>query len=117
MAAAVRARSRDTPDAKLRPEFYQVQKDVLFLYHLHKEVNMRALSNEEAFQLKVSLLSENLDALIHGICRVSVTRVDAFEFPDDLSKPLPERSKTADELTLDEQITDWAAEEEVLWAG
>ena len=40
---AVRGRNKGTPDQLLRDEFYRVQKDVVFLYHLHKQVNLQAL--------------------------------------------------------------------------
>src|SRR5680860_240167 len=43
LVAAVRARNKGTPDLRLRDQFYRVQKDVLFLYHLHNQVNLRAL--------------------------------------------------------------------------
>ena len=64
VVGAVRARNKGVPDAKLRGEFYRVQKDVLFLYHLHKQVNMRALMQEETCQLRLSLLTEKLRGII-----------------------------------------------------
>src|SRR5660397_196501 len=57
VVAAIRARNKGTPDSRLGDQFYRVQKDVLFLYHLHNQVNLQALQEEETLRLKVTLLS------------------------------------------------------------
>src|SRR5450756_390914 len=67
VVAAVRAQNKGKPDILLRDDFYRVQKDVTFLYHLHKQVNVQALQDEEALRLKVTLLSERLRGLIYRI--------------------------------------------------
>src|SRR5665811_2262978 len=92
VVAAIRARNKGTPDLRLGDQFYRVQKDVFFLYYLHNQVNLRALEEEEALRLKVTLLSEKLRSLIRRI---------------------PVREKTPDELDLDldEAIDAWPLEE------
>src|SRR5664279_4561489 len=65
VVAAVRARNKGTPDLRLRDQFYRVQKDVLFLYHLHNQVNLQALQEEEALHLRMELLNERLRSLIY----------------------------------------------------
>ena len=96
VVAAIRARNKGTPDSRLGDQFYRVQKDVFFLYYLHNQVNRRALEEEEALRLKVTLLSEKLRSLIRRI---------------------PVREKTPDELDLDldEAIDAWPGEEQMLW--
>jgi len=96
VVAAIRARNKGTPDSRLGDQFYRVQKDVFFLYYLHNQVNLRALEEEEALRLKVTLLSEKLRSLIRRI---------------------PVREKTPDELDLDldEAIDAWPGEEQMLW--
>jgi hypothetical protein len=116
VVAAVRARNKATPDAKLQDEFYRVQKDVLFLYHLHKQVNLRALLQEEAYQLKLSLIAEKLRAIVLIAYSVDRERVDNLECPEDLSHPLPKREKTRQELVLEEEILEWPSDEALLWA-
>jgi len=117
VVAAVRAQNKGTPDHLLRDEFYRVQKDVTFLYHLHKQVNVQALQDEEALRLKVTLLTEKLRSLIYRIWAHDSLRVERLQFPDDLSAPLPKRrhKKTAEEVDLNEAIAAWPGEEKMLW--
>jgi hypothetical protein len=117
VVAAVRARNKGTSDVLLRDEFYRVQKDVVFLYHLHKQVNMQALQDEEALRLKVTLLSEKLRGLIHRIWAIDALRLERLQFPGDLSAPLPKRrrKKTTEEVDLNEAIDAWPGEELMLW--
>lgn len=115
VVAAVRARNKGTRDEDLRDDFYRVQKDLLFLYHVHKQLNMRAIQEEEARRLKVQMLGDKLEGLINHICLSGIARLKGFEFPNDLAAPLPERTKTKDELSLDEEILDWPTKEMSLW--
>ena len=117
VVAAVRNQNKGQRDEFLRDEFYQVQRDVLFLYHLHKQVNMRALQDEEALRLKLALLAQSLRALIHRVWAFDSARLDHFEFPEDLSKPLPRRKgrKSEEELELEEALSAWPREEQMLW--
>jgi hypothetical protein len=114
---AVRAQNKGTSDALLRDEFYRVQKDVTFLYHLHKQVNVQALQDEEALRLKVTLLSEKLRSLIYRVWAIDALRVERLQFPDDMSAPRPKRrrKKMKDELDLAEAIAAWPVEEQMLW--
>ena len=60
-------------------QFYRVQKDVLFLYFLHKQVEMRALMDHEAIQLRVVILIKEIRALInekHALDQMRLDRVD-----------------------------------------
>ena len=119
VVAAVRARNKGTPDLRLRDQFYRVQKDVLFLYHLHNQVNLRALEEEEALRLKVTLLSEKLRSLIRCIPVHDALRRERLPLPEDAGAPPPKGGgkKTKDELdlALDEAIAAWPGEEEMLW--
>src|SRR5665811_811155 len=117
VVAAVRAQNKGTSDALLRDELYRVQKDVTFLYHLHKQVNLQALQDEEALRLKVTLLAEKLRSLIHRIWAIDALRLERLQFPDDLSAPPPKRrrKKTNEDLDLVEVIAAWSGEEQLLW--
>ena len=61
---AVRARNKGVKDKRLRDQFYQVQKDVLFLYHLQKEPEMWAAMEKEAIHLHAVILLKDLRALM-----------------------------------------------------
>ena len=115
VVAAVRARNKGTRNEDLRNEFYRAQKDVLFLYQIHKQLNMRAIQEEEARELKVQMLVEKLKGLIDHVYLCDMARLKGFEFPQDLSSPLPERTKTKHELSLNEEILSWPREEMLLW--
>jgi len=117
VVAAVRARNKGRPDVLLRDEFYRVQKDVTFLYHLHKQVNLQALQDEEALRLKVTLLTERLRSLIYRIWALDALRLEQLPFPDDTCAPRPKRrrKKMKDDLDLDGAIAAWPGEEQLLW--
>lgn len=79
VVGAVRARNKGVPDIKLRPQFYRVQKDVLFLYFLHTQVETAAVLNHEGIQLRVVILIKEIRALIsekHGLDQMRLERVD-----------------------------------------
>lgn len=61
---AVRARNKGVKDELLREQFYSVQKDVLFLYHLQKEAEMWAAMEKEPTHLLGVILIKDLRALI-----------------------------------------------------
>jgi hypothetical protein len=61
---AVRSRNKGVKDELLRDQFLSVQKDVLFLYHLHKEVEMWAAMEKEAAHLLGVILIKDLHALM-----------------------------------------------------
>jgi len=117
VVAAVKDKHKGQRDELLRDEFYQVQRDVLFLYHLHTQVNQRALQNEEALRLKMALLAQGLRGIINRIWDIDTERLHRFEFPEDLSKPLPKRrgKKTTKELDLEVELSAWMRDEKVLW--
>jgi hypothetical protein len=114
VVAAVRARNKGRPDDSLRAEFHRVQRDVLFLYELHKQMNVRALLDQEALRLRLSLLGEKLRGLVYRVHATDSDRLERFEFPDDLTRALPERVKTKDELDLEEELAAWPVEAEIL---
>jgi hypothetical protein len=64
VVAAIRGRHKHVPDLTLRPEFYRAQKEVLFLYYLHEQVNLRFLADKEALALRVVLLIREMRLLI-----------------------------------------------------
>jgi hypothetical protein len=49
------------------------------------------------------------------IYAVDSERMERFKFPEDLSRPLPERSLAPRELDLEAEIPAWLAEEQSLW--
>ncbi|MBN1321151.1 MAG: hypothetical protein JXA87_09960 [Thermoleophilia bacterium] len=115
VVAAVRAANPGVKDEYLREEFYRVQKDVLFLFHLHSRLNMRVMQEEETRRLALDLLSERLHGLILSVYAVDLGRLDGFTFPPDLSRPLAPRRKADHELALEEQLAAWPREEALLW--
>jgi hypothetical protein len=115
VVAAVRARNKGTPDEDLRGEFYRAHKDMFFLYEIHEQLNRQAIQEQEVRQLKVQILGDKLKALINHFHFCNIARLKGFKFPDDLSTPLPERTKPKDELSLDEEILAWPREEMLLW--
>ena len=117
VVAAVRARNKGTPDLRLRDQFYRVQKDVLFLYHLHNQVNLQALQEEEALHLRMELLNERLRSLIYHVAVVDGRRLEGLKLPDEVPAPRPRRrrrKKTTEEAELDQALTSWSAEEALL---
>ena len=110
VVATVRARNKGRKDDELRGDFYQVQKDVLFFHHIHKEVNLRAAMNDEARLLKLRLATATLRTLVNEVHDVDQARLRDFQFPEDLSKPLPPRTKTDREFALEERLSSWATE-------
>jgi hypothetical protein len=115
VVAAVRARNKRVPDHQLRDQFYRVQKDVLFLFHLHCQVNEHAFETEEARQLRFQLLGERLRTIIFRIYGVDRDRLEDFTLPRDL-RSSRRRKKTQEETALDNDICDWPLEETLLWA-
>lgn len=115
VVAAVRARNKGKPEILFRREIYQVQKDLLFLYHLHTQLNLRAVEEEETWRLGLALLTERLRGLVREVCRVDQSRLEGFEFPEDLRKKRRKHKKTAEEMKLEDQLRAWAEEESGLW--
>jgi len=115
VAGAVRAKSKRVPDQKLRSELHRAEKSVLFLYQLHKQLNLRAIASEEVHALKVSLLSEKLRNLAGEVYAVDMARLERFSLPEDLTRPRRKRKKTEDELSLEKRLADWSREERLFW--
>jgi len=115
VVGAVRAKSKRVPDQKLRPELHRVEKSVLFLYQLHKQLNLRAIAAEEVHALKVTLLREKLRNLAGEVYGVDMARLERFSLPEDLTRPGRKRRKTKDELSLEKRIADWSREERIFW--
>jgi hypothetical protein len=61
---AVRARHKGVKDERLRDQFYQVQKDLLLLYHLQKEPEMWAAMEKEPIHLHGVILLADLRVLM-----------------------------------------------------
>ena len=68
-------------------------------------------------RLKVTLLSEKLRGLIYRVWAIDALRLERFQFPDDMSAPLPKRrrKKMKEDLDLDGAIAAWPSEEQMLW--
>ncbi len=116
VVAAVRRKNKGTPDLRLREQFYRVQKDTLFLYHLHKQVNLQALQEEEALHLRLELLNERLRSLIYHIAVVDGRRLEALKLPDEVraAPPRRRRKKSTEEIELEGALAAWSAEEMLL---
>jgi len=80
VVAAVRRQHKGIPDIRLHNEFYRAQKDVLFLYYLHQQVNVRFLTEKEALYLRVILLIRQMRLLIHEKHARDQVRLDRVNF-------------------------------------
>ena len=103
---AIRARHKGVPDARLRGEVYRAQKDVLFLYHLHSQANIRALMEHEAIQLRVIILVKETRALIsekHGLDQMRLARVDL----DGRKHPRPGKVEKSARALYQEHLRTW----------
>jgi hypothetical protein len=111
VVGAVKARNKGVPDIKLRPEFYRVQKDVLFLYFLHKMVEMKALIDHEAIQLRVLILVKEIRALInekHALDQMRLARVDL----DGKRHRRPGKVEKTTSAIYEDHVRSWAPETE-----
>ena len=86
VVAAVRAREKGTPDRLLRDEFYQVQRDMLFLYFLQEQANSRVACDQEAIHLRVVLLIQGIRTLIHEKWARDQRRLDRLGSEDEPPK-------------------------------
>jgi hypothetical protein len=117
----VRRQSPRVPDERLRDHFYQVQRDVLFLFFLHNRLNTEAMQEEEATGPRLALLAEQLRNLIFRRTELDQGHLENLTFPDDL-RELRTRGKVKKPSTatgnakLDEDIAAWADEERRLRA-
>ena len=64
VVAAVRNRHKGMPDQAIRDELFQVQKEVVFLYFVHKEMNVRLYLEDEALRVRAALLTQMLRVLM-----------------------------------------------------
>jgi hypothetical protein len=79
VVGAARASSKKAPDPAQRDQLYRAQKDVIFLYFLHKQIAMRALADREAIQLRVVILVKEFRALTiekHALDQMRLQRID-----------------------------------------
>jgi hypothetical protein len=109
VVGAVRAQNKGVPDIKLRSEFRRVQKDVLFLYFLHKQAQMRALMDHEATQLRVIILIKEIRALInekHSLDQMRLARVDL----GGRKHPRPGKVETSTRADYTEHVAGWLPE-------
>jgi len=95
VVGAVRARSKGNARDDVRDKIYRVQKDVLFLYFLHQQVEMKALVDHEAIQLRVIILIKEYRALVrekHALDQLRVSRIDLegnkHGRPDEVEKTM-----------------------------
>ena len=116
VVAAVRAHNKGVPDQRLRDHFYRVQKDVLFLFHLHSQINEHAFETEETRQLRLQLLRERLRALILRTWGGEQDRFDDAPPARASGRTARRRRKTPEETALERDIVDWPVEEALLWA-
>lgn len=116
VVAAVRAHNKGVPDRQLAGQFHQVQKDVLFLFHLHSEINEHAFATQEARQLRLQLLRERLRALILRTWGGDRDRLGDAPSPRAPGRAARTRKKTPEQTALEKDIVDWAIEEALLWA-
>ena len=62
--AGVKSRTKGTPDRLLGEQFHQADKEVLFLYYLHRLVNLRYLAENEPLHLRLIIASRSLRVLL-----------------------------------------------------
>ena len=113
VVAALRKRNRGTPDHRLHDEIHRVQKDLLFFYFLHKQVNLHVLQQKTALRLRLTLLIERLRNIIYQIGVADDARLARLGLPDDPDGRPPKRwdEKTTEDIALDEALAAWRAEE------
>ena len=109
VVGAVKARYKGVPDLKLRPEFYRVQKDVLFLYFLHKQVEMKALIDHEAIQLRVRILVKEIRALITEKHSLDLMRLDRVDL-DGKRHGRPGKVEKTTKANYEDHVRSWAPE-------
>ena len=63
VVGAIRAKNKGVSDTELRDQFFAVQRDLLFLYYLHSQANLRASSDHEPLSLRVIMLIREIRAL------------------------------------------------------
>lgn len=76
---AVRRANKGRPHSELRGEFLRVQRDVLFLYFLHDQLNTRELLDREALSLRAVILIKEFRALTmerHALDQMRLDRLD-----------------------------------------
>jgi hypothetical protein len=115
VVAAVRNQHKGVKDEALRDEFYRVQKDVLFLYFLHEQAEVRALMDEEAIHLRVIILVKEMRALIkekHALDQIRLDRVDL----GGGTHSKPGKVEKSTRALYDEHVATWPPETEGLLA-
>ncbi|MBN1632444.1 MAG: hypothetical protein JW990_22020 [Thermoleophilia bacterium] len=115
VVGAVRARHKGMRDDALRDQLYRAQRDVLFLFHLHKCLNVRVLEGQEVRRLGLELLGEKLRILIYRIYSADRERLDRFERSEHPGRPRSRRKKTPEELAVEKEILAWPMQEALLW--
>lgn len=121
VVAAVRSKNKGQRDELLRDEFYQVQRDLLFLYFLHNRLNFHVTREEETICSRLTLLAEQLRSLVMRKAENDRRRIQDLKFPEDLSKLESKKrgsskKATTGDGTLHEALTAWAAQERELRA-
>ena len=114
VVAGVRSRHKGILDVCLKEEFYRAQRDVLFLFHIHKQLNLRVITDLETVRLRFCLLSESLRSIVAQAYMVDTLRLERLEFPEDLAQPMPKRKKKAHEVALEKDIAAWDEAEKSL---
>jgi hypothetical protein len=115
VVAAVKAQNKAVPRAQLHQKIYRAQKDALFLFHLHSQLNQRATQAEEARHLRLALLQERLLTLVYWTYSLDHDRLDSFTLPDGWTKPPTNDRMAAEKLALEAHVTSWPQEEALLW--
>src|ERR1039457_1894005 len=71
---AARAKNKGVRDEDLRDEFYRVQRDVIFLFYLHREINYRYERDQETFHLRGVCLCGGFRELVHLCYQIAQLR-------------------------------------------
>ena len=116
VVAAVRAHKKGVPDHRLQDHLYRAQKDVLFLFHLHSQINEHAFETEEPRQLRLQLLGERLRTLILRNWNVEREQCKSTSPARAPRRGARKRKKTQEETALERDLIDWPLEEALLWA-
>jgi hypothetical protein len=116
MAAAAEVQLKGRPSAAIVEELSRAKKQLLFLYYLHEQLNLRAELEAEGIQLRVMLLGEKQRSLLLQVGMEIHLRFERFNAPKDPGQAPAKRPgrKSKAELELDAEIATWAHEETCL---
>jgi hypothetical protein len=108
VVAAVRNRHKGMPDQAIRDELFQVQKEVVFLYFIHKEMNLRLYLDDEVLRVRAALLAQMLRVLMLEKWARDDLRLERLDLVGTKSsRPTPVERRASERLRVETaQFTD-----------